>query len=259
MTCFSARCDNLSALGPGESYRNASDTIIVPQRYRGDMFVLAITDAYRQMDEWPGESNNVTAAPIYVTPTPLPDLVVSDVVVPTQAIAGATIEVRYTVTNLGVGDMVEDGWTDTVWLATNVTSPQLCQRNLLASFERQVSLAVGEGVDYVVTVTLPDDVETGTYYITPWADPYGLVAEDTLAININPDDPHRIDNNNYKARSLKIFSFPVAPDLVVTDLHGRPGWHGWRTVHGKLHRAEPGHGPDRSRGLCALDRRSLSF
>ncbi len=67
-----------------------------------------------------------------------------------------------------------------------------------------------------MTVTLPADLESGRYYITPWTDPYQFVAEDTLAININPDDPDEIDNNNYKARAIDVIALQEdLPDLVV--------------------------------------------
>ncbi len=94
---------NQSALAPGESYLSVSAAGTVPRHYRGDMFVLVETDAYHQMDEWPNEGNNILAVPIHVTELPLADLVVSDVVVPAQAIAGSEIEVRFTVTNLARG------------------------------------------------------------------------------------------------------------------------------------------------------------
>ena len=55
------------------------------------------------MDEFPNDGNNTKFAELYVRPQPLPDLVVSNVVVPTQVVEAATAEVRYTVTNLGPG------------------------------------------------------------------------------------------------------------------------------------------------------------
>ena len=53
-----------------------------------------------------------------------------------------------------------------------------------------------------------------------------MVLEDTLAINVNPDDPNEFDNNNYKARPIQIlgkakpvFDFALtsveAPDAVA--------------------------------------------
>src|SRR5206468_1876748 len=48
-------------------------------------------------------------------------------------------------------------------------------------------------------------------------DPYDVVTEDTFTANINPDDPTQLDNNNYKARSITVFTTPPA-DLTVTSV-----------------------------------------
>jgi len=60
---------------------------------------------------------------LVVAPLPLPDLVVSNVVAPTQVIAGSTFNVSYTVTNLGAGATLVDTWTDSVWLTRDKTRP----------------------------------------------------------------------------------------------------------------------------------------
>src|SRR5262249_53610604 len=65
-------------------------------------------------------------------------------------------------------------------------------------------------------VTLPVGLDSGTYYIIPWADSYTNVAQDELATNINPDDPNEIQNDNYKARAIDIIG--ALPDLVVTTV-----------------------------------------
>src|SRR5262249_11277825 len=57
----------------------------------------------------------------------------------------------------------------------------------------------------------------GTYYITAWSDTYDVVFEDTLAINVNPDDPNEFDNNNYKARQIQILGLDK-PDFVLTSV-----------------------------------------
>ena len=43
-----------------------------------------------------------------------------------------------------------------------------------------------EGYDQTVRVTVPDNLASGEYFITPWSDSYDAVLEDTLATNINP-------------------------------------------------------------------------
>ncbi|MBY0513967.1 MAG: hypothetical protein K2P78_08665, partial [Gemmataceae bacterium] len=69
-----------TAVTPAEaSYRSDSVSFQVPERYRGYVYFLVVTDARRQVDEWPNDDNNVAAFKTYATPLPLPDLVVSDV------------------------------------------------------------------------------------------------------------------------------------------------------------------------------------
>ena len=108
----------------------------------------------------------------------------------------------------------------------------------------------GAGYDQVVTVQIPEQVESGTWYITPWTDPYDAVLEDTLATNINPDDPHEVDNNNYKARAISIISLPLPkPDLVVESVEVAPQAYGgdsyqvtWTVKNVGLGVAESGSG-----------------
>jgi YD repeat-containing protein len=209
---------NQSALAPGEDYLATTQSLVVPKRYRGDMFVLFVADADEQMDEWPNEQNNLVAQPLYVTPAPLADLVVSDPLAPTQAVQGAEIEVGFTVTNRGPGATNVESWTDTIWLTQDKNRPHPGQGDvLLATIAHQGALEEDAGYDVEqVTVQLPDTLAAGTYYIMPWTDPYDVVLEDTLASNINPDDPNQIDNNNYKARAIDVLG--ALPDLVVTAL-----------------------------------------
>jgi len=210
---------NQSALAPGESYLSISGSVAVPLRFRGEVYILVFADAGGIMDEWPNDNNNILAVPIYVEPLPLPDLVTGEVVCPQQAVEGAQIEVRYTVTNLGSGQTLVPTWIDTIWLTQDKNRPHPGLGDmLLASIEHSGSLPVGGGYDQTLTVTLPQGLASGTYYIMPWSDPYDVVLEDTLAINVNPDDPHEINNNNYKARAIDILGTAWIPDLVVTEV-----------------------------------------
>jgi hypothetical protein len=212
---------NQSALGPGDSYRTSTKTVTVPWRFRGTVYVIVQTDADSQVDEFPKDDNNIGFAELYVRPQPLPDLVVSNVVVPTQVVAGATAEVRFTVTNLGPGGTPVEDWTDTVWLTRDKNRPHPGQGDfLLKSLPHQGALANGAGYDVRTTVQIPDQLSSGTYYLMPWTDPYDVVLEDTLAVNANPDDPTEIDNNNYKAgRGTTVIATTVPePDLTVTSV-----------------------------------------
>ena len=219
--------DNGAALNPGEQYTTETGPVVIPIRFRGDVFLLVSADEGRGIagvvDEYPNDNNNLAAVPLYVVPLPLADLVAKDVVAPTQAIHGSEIEVRYTVANRGSGPTDKTAWTDTVWLTRDKTRPHPRGNAgiLLGTFQHTGGLAVGESYDQIVKVTLPEKMASGIYYITPWSDALDVVLEDTLAVNVNPDDPHEFDNNNYKARAIDIIgedspSIPL-PDLVVTS------------------------------------------
>ncbi|MFM6739119.1 MAG: CARDB domain-containing protein, partial [Microcystis panniformis] len=121
--------DNGSALDPGESYRSKTQPLVVPKYFRGDVYLLVETDVANQVDEFPQDNNNVLAKPIKIIPIPPSDLVTSDVIAPNQAFEGSTIEVRYKVTNLGVGETERSSWTDTIWLTRDRNRPSPITRD----------------------------------------------------------------------------------------------------------------------------------
>ncbi len=222
---------NQSALAGQESYLAITDPLVVPKRFRGDAYVIVATDVYTLVDEWPNNDNNHSITPIFVNLTPLPDLVTSDVTAPQQAVGGAEIDVQYTVTNLGAGETDVDRWQESIWLTRDKNRPHPGEGDiLLETLSHQGMLDVGGGYDQQVMVRLPDQLESGTWYVTPWTDPYGEVLEDTLAANVNPDDPNEIDNNNYKARAIDIIALPIPlPDLIVEDVQVEPLAYGGET------------------------------
>ena len=224
------RYDNPLALGAGESYSVTSDPIAVPLRWSGDAYVLVATDIRGNVSEYPFENDNTGSERFEVIGAPRPDLVTSEVVAPLQAVYGAEIEVRYTVTNNGAGATSDSSWKDTIWITRDKRRPNTAafadaggadflkgnSARLLATITHVGALEVGESYEQVVRVRIPADLESGTYYITPWSDSFDVEPEDTLAINVNPDDPNEFDNNNYKARQIEVLGFtPVRPDLVV--------------------------------------------
>ena len=192
---------------------------MVPDRFGGTIYVIVEADYGHQVDQWPNGNLAEVATPIYVTPLPLPDLAVSDVITPTQVTAGATVPITYTVTNLGVGATLVNGWTDTIWLSAGKIRPNPNNGDiLLASVAHTGSLVVDGGYDQTVDVTIPQELAAGIYYIIPWVDPYGVVLQTELAVNTNPDDPSQIQNDNYKAQTVQVLG--ALPDLTVTNVVG---------------------------------------
>ncbi len=145
-----------------------------------------------------------------------------DVVAPDRAFEGSTIEVSYTVRNKGVHTTDVDSWTDTIWLTRDKNRPSAVNRmrgseDILLETITHIGEIPAEGEYHeTVSVEIPDQL-TGEWYITPWSDTYDLVLEDTFDINVNPDDPNELDNNNYKARPITILLTPP-PDLEVQEI-----------------------------------------
>lgn len=217
------RFDNGAALAQTESYSSISASIDIPIRYRGSAYLIVVADGNYNVDEYPNENNNVRAARITVDPVPFADLVTSNVVAPTQAVHGASIEVSYKVSNLGSAttrgeSATLDSWTDTVWLARDKRRPGAYKGDiLLGSVTHKGKLEVGQDYLGQASVQIPEGMLSGEYFLTVWSDSYNVILEDTLANNINTDDPSDIDNNNYKARAISIIGVTL-PDLVVAEL-----------------------------------------
>lgn len=217
--------DNGAALAPSESYSTNSESVDIPIRYRGDAYLIVVADGNNNVDEYPSEGNNIKAAHFYVDPIPFGDLVASDVVAPDQAVHGASIEVRYKVSNLGSNTTrgyaaSVSSWTDTIWLARDKRRPGAYKGDmLLGSVTHTGNLAVGEDYLGSTQVSIPDNVYSGNYFVTVWSDTYDAILEDTLASQLNPDDPNQIDNNNYKARAISVLGI-TPPDLSVMQVSG---------------------------------------
>ena len=208
---------NRAALDSGEEYSSSTDSIVVPIRYRGEVYVIVSTDHHDIVQEWPNDDNNIFVEPITIDPIPLPDLVAHDVIAPSQAVSGSEIQISYSVTNLGTGETLTDTWADAIWLTRDKDRPSPAQGDLLlATHTHSGALDNNAGYDRTVEVTLPSNIESGTWYLTLWADPFDTVIEDTLAANTNADDPTQVDNNNYKAREILIIG--AQPDLIVSEV-----------------------------------------
>jgi YD repeat-containing protein len=217
-----ASLPNGSALPSTASYTSQTASFTVPLRYSGPVYVLVQTDANNNIDEFPVDGDNVVSKVFQVDSVPFADLVMSDVAAPDQLTYGSTFNVAYTVTNKGsAATRAADGsdretWTDTVWLTTSTGKPSPSKGDiLLATTTHSGALDVGESYQGSLSVTLPGDVRSGQYHLTMWTNPLNVIAQTTLASNVNPDDPTTIYSDNYKARAVDVIGVGV-PDLNVS-------------------------------------------
>ena len=154
---------------------------------------------------------------INAQPVPPPDLVTGNVAGPGTAFDGTTITVQYQVTNLGTGVTFPGTWTDAIWLTLGKDRPNPGRGDvLLGTFTHNGALDVNQFYTNSVQVTLPAHI-SGQYFLTAWTNSTDNVFQVTLNTNINPDDPHHLYSENYKATPLTIVPSPLA-DLQVTNV-----------------------------------------
>ena len=219
---------NPSALQPGEKYEISTGDLLVPKRLSGPAYLIVDTNANGAVDEYPNGGNNTFVQPISINPEPPADLVTSGVVAPDQAIDGSTITVTYHVDNLGLEPTDPGNWTDEIWLTRDPTRPNVTKGDVLLATvahngiigDDPSVITLPTGYDVTVTVTLPKHI-SGQFYITAWSDAFDVVYKSTQDINTNPDDPTRLNNDNYKARPITVLMTPP-PDLVVTSVTPQP-------------------------------------
>ena len=117
-----------------------------------------------QLQQETDETNNVRVVPFQVQ---APDLAVGAIVVPSSAQIGSTIDVTWTLTNLGDGPAT-GSWYDTVLLSDD---DSIGGDTSLANVSFSGTLAAGDSAQITATVTLPAGV-SGVKHIVIRADDF---------------------------------------------------------------------------------------
>ena len=140
----------------------------------------------------------LAARALAVGERPRPDLRVSVVQAPRQAMAGGTVDVSFTVVNAGAV-AARYGWADRVYLSADATLS--ADDRLLATRDSTTPLRPGEWYEAVAAVPLPQRVQ-GERYLIVKADARNRVLESTG------------QDNDTAAAALEIV-VPPRPDLVA--------------------------------------------
>lgn len=189
-------------LGTNESYAS-SLTAPLPQGVSGTRYFIVQTDADNRVNEGSGENDNLTTgAPVVIGLTPPPDLQVTRVEAPSTAVSGASLAVRWTVTNAGPGPTVAFDWSDDLYLSP---TPALSTNALLlGSMPHTGALTNGAAYTASAAFVVPPSV-SGFFYLLVYTDTGDQVFE------------HVFETNNVAASPTPIvITLTPPPDLAVT-------------------------------------------
>jgi hypothetical protein len=230
-----AEYERRGVLRVGESY-TATVQVTLPFDISGPFHILAYTDsiigptwespvsdisprlrgvdgdAKGTVQEFQGEGNNLTPAPVDITPYNAPDLQVTDLAVPERALRGQSFDVTYTVTNLGgPTPFQQPAWDDLIYLSRD-TFLDLRADRFLTAVPHKDGLAAGGAYGVMRTLTVPTDLATEAYYVFVVTDPARYTATGDLFEGAN-------ERNNDRASAVPmIVELPPPTDLVVTDV-----------------------------------------
>ncbi|GAB1542484.1 hypothetical protein NUACC21_51580 [Scytonema sp. NUACC21] len=181
----------------GNSSYTQTQNVTIPNSLGiGDKYLLFVTDANDAQGET-NNNNNIKAIPFKIQ---APNLVVTDITTKTTATWGESINVSWTVNNIGTGTALAD-WFDYIYLSQNPTldSGDIYLGN--SSAASQSPLDAGTSYTLNRNISIPD-VAPGTWYLLIAADNNGNQQAETN------------ENDNRSAVTLEV----QAPDLVVTDV-----------------------------------------
>ncbi|MBI5020006.1 MAG: T9SS type A sorting domain-containing protein [Ignavibacteriales bacterium] len=197
--------DNMSYLGPGESYSNTQH-VTLPNGINGSYYIFVQSDAFAQVTEV-DESNNFMKndTAMQVNLSAASDLIVSAFSKPSTAFSGDTIDISYTIKNVGNGSTISAQWYDVLYF-TQDTVLDVRTAKWLSWNQHDGVLAPESSYTRIDRVVLPNAI-SGKYFFYLSTDNFNNVYEFTA------------ESNNTRRESIDVVLTPP-PDLVVTNVSG---------------------------------------
>ncbi len=151
------------------------------------------------------ENNNTMVTVSTVIDCPLPDLTVSNIVLPESVQAGASVTVSFDVNNEGEADL-ETGSLSVAVYANMNGSTVLCplQSQIEPVQGGSIQLEVGESIHFVQTVLVPPTIEPTCNQFTLTVDPNNAIFETN-------------DNNNSNTVSANVLDYPFDLSLLSME------------------------------------------
>ncbi|MCK4658828.1 MAG: hypothetical protein KAV82_04835, partial [Phycisphaerae bacterium] len=186
-------------IASGEGVPQSAD-VMIPEMGTDNLFFVICADTVQDILE-SNESDNCTISTTGVVYN-RPDLAVTAMTAPSDAVAESTVEVTWTVENIGDATAVPY-WIDAVYLSNDA----VFGNDILLRTEAHAT-ALDDQANYnvQVSVTIPDSL-AGDYYF--------IVETDRGNRVIETGDPA---NNVWVAESATTITQPDRPNLVVSDI-----------------------------------------
>ncbi|MEY3143914.1 MAG: hypothetical protein RLY21_2407 [Planctomycetota bacterium] len=191
-----ALCTSPFAAGASASH---SMQVTLPQSLAAGTYnLLIVTDAANSRFESDEANNTSSAGTVTVTPATFPNLVVTSVLVPSEATVGGTIEVSWTVTNTGDRATIVAA-ADRLFLSTDAA---FGGDTTIGDYSDATTLAAGASYTRTRTVSAP--TTTGAIYFFVQTDIFNAIGESA----------NEGDNVSTAAGPVAV----GAPDLVVSAI-----------------------------------------
>ncbi|MFN0052759.1 MAG: CARDB domain-containing protein [Planctomycetales bacterium] len=206
-------------LQSGEDYEVAGFYVTLPLIGSGEAYFIVRTDSASQVFEHSSEGNNVAAQKNATTvfQTPPPDLTVTSISVPAEALAGQPLLISYTVVNQDVTATPNNSWSDSIYLSSDaVLSP--ATDHLLGVRRRTGTLDAGQSETLSYSFQLSDTL-SGDFHVIVSTDSLNQVFEADNANNVVATSSTTRVTVNPPDLSLTLLSVSPAPrsgrDLTV--------------------------------------------
>ena len=164
---------HFGALDPDDSYSQTVE-LTLPNGLDGTYYLIAETDDQNRVFELDNGNNHATTA-INIASRPA-DLVVSDAITPTTALAGQAMRVSWSVANQGVGDTIAGNWTDLIILSRDQVLGNVDDVALQSFAHSNALLNPSESYQRSELISLPTDL-SGNYFVLVKTDADGQVFE----------------------------------------------------------------------------------
>lgn len=179
-------------------------TFSIDDKNAGKWYVLVLADANRQVNEL-NENNNLTAIPVTILQSPLPDLTVTELSTDDELTSGKPMKIRTVVKNPGQSKTRSGKWSDTYYLSPS-TVLNTNTATKIGSKAHVGSLGIGDSYTNEVSFTIPSTLQ-GNFMLFVVTDAADAITEND-------------ENNNSKCTPVYVNSSADTPaELVISNVN----------------------------------------